>query len=168
MYATATMPAARAAMLPADRQCRRGANTSSRSAGLIRANRTFNRRMNSGDGSISGRLRTSMRLRRIRVSCREQREHAVRCCCIASISKAGSTSSTNATCLFRNARQSIRGNSLRVTTSPDGTRLAWGGSRTTKRPHGGLSRNACDSTSSSGTPDAVRVRLKLVSRSSAR
>ena len=37
----------------------------------------------------------------------KQREHVARCRCMACISTAGSRSSTNATCLFRNSRQSI-------------------------------------------------------------
>ena len=46
-------------------------------SGPARSSRALSRAMNSGDGSIGGRLRTSSRLRRIAVSCREQREQCV-------------------------------------------------------------------------------------------
>src|SRR5207302_10532470 len=81
----------------------------------------FNRAMKSGDGSIVGRFRTRSRLRRTAVSCREQREQTARCCCIAIISTAGRTSSTNMTWLFRNWRQSIIGGyEVRTTSSARG------------------------------------------------
>ena len=135
MYATARIPAARAAYAPSEGRYGRGATKSTRGDALTCSRRALRRAMNSGDGSIGGRLRTRRRLRRIDVSCREHRTHVARCCCIAAISAEGRTSSTNITWFSRNARQSI-GRSDSSTRQrfvrSVGTRWDMGGSRITR------------------------------------